>query len=124
MEAGEQVYGVEVGNLQDGIVVADSAISGTLKKQESFEQFDPSAEDTSGYYLALDFRPVGSTTIKTKVTNGVKDEFVDATSDGYCVYKISNNQNQKIQVQADELGHQQVNKTYDLTGLTLQEYDG
>lgn len=95
-------YGLQVKKLQD-VNVGLSDINGTLFYVESYPGFDPSAEDTSGYYLSL------KTTFSAEDMGEDASEKYDfgaellggtagprVSTDDYWVFKINDPQTQKI----------------------------
>lgn len=113
-----QYYGISANQLQDNVVVSGSAISGTLKWTESYEQFSGNKAEQSGNYLVLKFTPTKDAKVTTMVQGGTMKKPVDATSDGYCVYRLTDTQTQKIDVTVTK-GKKTKTTTYDLTQLTL-----
>ena len=108
---GTMRYGLDVDNLQEGIQISDDAISGKLKKVKEYPQFGDEKASEPGHYLALDIEVPEGETVTTKIEGGTKPDYVDVTSDKFCV-------SQKIKVKTRK-GEEEVEKTYDLTGLTL-----
>lgn len=101
-------------------MVSDNAITGKLLNVSGYTAFDTGhAENQSGHFLALDFTANMGATIKTKVIGG-SGNTTDLTSDKYCVYRITDNQGQQIEVVAEKDG-KKTTKTYSLKGLTLAE---
>lgn len=115
---GTMRYGLDVDNLQEGIQISDDAISGKLKKVEKYPQFGDEKASEPGHYLALDIEVPEGETATTKIEGGTKPDYVDVTSDKFCVYRITDSNSQKIKVKTRK-GEEEVEKTYDLTGLTL-----
>lgn len=113
-----QYYGHAANELQSGIVVSDNAIVGTLNKVPGIVNFKG---DTSDYHLVLTLKADGADKLETKMTGGslVMKDYVTVT-DGFCMYSITNKDQQKIYVKATKNG-KSVEKIYSLTGLTLAE---
>lgn len=108
-------YGKTISEIQDNIMIADNAISGTLKKVESYPGFGDAEANNPNYYLALSF-DTNADKIVTKVIGGTEQE-VDITADKFCVYRIKNN-TQKIEIKTTK--DNQINtKVYSLEKLTL-----
>lgn len=121
MDAETNVYGVAVNTLQSDIEIGADTISGTLKKVSNYTGFnnaDPSEQE--GHFLALSFSAADGVTIQTLVVNGKGKDPVDVTKDGFCVYKISDKDTQRIRFIVKK-GGETATKEYSLTGLTLAE---
>ena len=113
--------GVQASELQQDIKIDDEfeMISGILHKKEDFEEFNPSDPDEqSGHYLVLKLTPLEEAIIKTKVIGGSKPEVT--VNDGFCIYRITDERNQKIQISTTK-GEETKTKVYDLKRLILEE---
>lgn len=85
-------YGKSASELQDGIVVGNDGITGTLKSVTDYKGFnEANEEEQSGHYLALTFSVAEGATVKTKVIGGKGENLVDCTTDKFCVYRLSDN---------------------------------
>ncbi len=115
--SGETKYGLSVDNLQENIQITENAITGKLKKITSYPQFSSIEEEQSGHYLALDVEVPEGAKVSTKVEGGTNSDYVDLTSDKFCVYRIKDT-SQKIKIKTQKDG-KEVEKTYDLTELNL-----
>ena len=101
MGSGETVYGKQVSELQTGVQVEGTAITGTLNYVTGYTGFNSSqVEEQSGNYLALDF-------------GGTKGPVTLTNEDHFCVFLVKAT-TQSIKVTADGSS-----TTYTLTGLTL-----
>lgn len=118
-DSGATKYGLEVSNLQENIQITEDAITGKLKKLESYPQFGDEEASSPGHYLALDVEVPEGATVTTKIEGGTNPGYVDLTTDKFCVYRIKNT-SQKIKIKTQK-GGEEVEKTYDLTGLELDQ---
>lgn len=85
---------------------------------ENYTGFSKRANKQFGNFLVLKLSATRGATITTKVING---NSLDATvTDGYCVYRITDPKNQKIQVTATKRD-KVVQKEYSLAELVCQE---
>lgn len=117
-DGGATKYGLQVDALQENIQIAEDAITGKLKKVESYPQFGDKEASSPGHYLALDVEVPEGATVTTKIEGGTNPNYVDLTSDKFCVYRIKDKDSQKIKIKTQK-GDEEVEKTYDLTGLEL-----
>lgn len=116
---GETSYYEHTANeYQSGIEITDTEIKGTLNKLDGVVLFKG---DTANHHLVLKLAATGADKLETKMTGGstVMKNYV-TVSDGFCVYSITNKDQQKIYVKATKNG-ESVEKIYSLTGLTLAE---
>lgn len=104
--------------MQSNVVVGDSEITGTLHYVTGFTNFSSEPTEQEGNYLALKFDyPEGATTT-VEIVGGTKGP-VTLDEDKNWVGLIKSNGTQSIKVvtiKSDE----SVEKTYTLTGLTLE----
>lgn len=71
----------------------------------------------NGHYLLLSFEVEEEAEIKTMITGGTMKDYVDATTDKYCVYRVQrNDQFIKVKVTKDE---KIVERVYSLKNLKL-----
>lgn len=112
----ENLFGYTVDELQDDIVIGTNAITGTLKYIDDYSTAFGPGED-SGNYLAIhaSVPDVDDVTITVTVTN---PSVLDA--DGICVCRIADKSSQTITVVASKEGYDDVTKTYNLSGLTVE----
>jgi hypothetical protein len=110
-----------VSDLQKDVVINEGAISGTLHHVTDYTGFDSELYD--GHYLAIhcvvNGLGVEDYTIKIKIIGGSGNE-VTLDEDGLFVGYIANT-SEKIQITAKKDGYADVVKTYNLTGLTLED---
>ena len=117
-ESGEAtVFGKTVNELQSDVVVGDSEITGTLHYVTDYTQFSSSSEQQKGNYLALKFDFTSGTTTTVEIVGGTSGA-VTLDADKNWVGLIANKDSQTIKVVATK-GGMRVEKTYSLTGLTL-----
>ncbi len=114
------LFGKSVSDIQTGITVGDSAITGTLKYVADYSSAFGSGED-SGNYIALHCAvpDVSGVTITLEVVNGAHGP-TTLDADGICIARIADKSTQTIKVVASKDGCESVTKTYSLTGLTLE----
>ena len=120
MDGETNVYGLNVSELQSGIVIGESDISGTLLYVSEYPGFNGSdVSEQSGNYLALKVDVPEGANATTELVNG-KNSPVDITSDKFCIYRIADKDTQlvKFTVSKDK---ETKTSTYSLTGLTLNE---
>ena len=123
--ADENLFGKVIANLQgDDIEIDDTdmKITGTIHYVTGYTQYSPgNVEEQSGYYLAThaSAEPVPDS-ITIELLGGVRGHPTTLDSDGISVCRFTNIDTQKIQVVAWRDGASVV-KTYDLSGLTLEE---
>ena len=121
MGAEENAYGKTVSDLQTGVSVSDSDITGTLHYVTGYTGFngtEPSEQE--GNYLALKFTPKTWDGILTvELVGGTKGPVTLSEGDAFCVFRIANN-TQSIKVEFTD-GDNDYSKTYALTDLTLEE---
>lgn len=113
-------YGLTAEDLQDGIEVSGNAISGTLKYIEGFTGFSGDPAEQSGNFLALSLTSDDAEKIETKIINGDHDIYADCTDDRFCVYRIKDPSNQKIEVKLTKSEHTE-SRIYNLNGLILKK---
>lgn len=113
----EDAYGKTVSELQTGISINGTAISGTLNYVTGYTGFNGlEVGEQSGNYLALKFdSDPWPTKLTVELVGGTKGPVtLTEDTDEFCVFRITSNTTQSIKVSAD--GH---DTTYTLTGLTL-----
>lgn len=112
------LFGKTVGDLQEGVVIGNDTITGTLKYVGDYTGFSSDTELQSGNYIAIhaDVPGVDDVTITVTVTNPVTlDE------DGIAVLRIADKSSQTITVVASKEGYDSVTKTFGLDSLTCLE---
>lgn len=109
-----------VKDIQENIEIVGDKITGTLKHIADFTP--PFAEkDKKGYFISLDLDAAQGVKIKTKIYKPESEqqkELVEV-NDGFCVYKVSDKDTQKILVVFEGENGQKWSEEYDLSGLTL-----
>lgn len=115
------LFGTKVSAMQSNVVVADNAITGTLKFiQGGIAQSGPLAGD--GNFLALKFiNNSNADSIKVGLVPSLSNmDLVELDSDMNGVFKITGSLNQKFKVVTTK-GNIQKIQTFDLSGLILEE---
>lgn len=122
MGAGETAYGKTVSELQTGVSVGDSEITGTLHYVTGYTGFNASeVSEQSGNFLALDFSSEQwPDTLKVEVVGGTKGPVTLNSEDHFCVFRIANKSTQKVKVTAEASGKTPFNVTYDLSKLVCE----
>ncbi len=122
MDGGTEAYGLNVNQLQSGVVIDGTNISGTLKYVTDYIGFNAvDLSEQSGNYLALNVNVPEGATVTTRLINGKKGS-VDLTDDKFCVYRITDKNTQQIEFTVTK-GKESKTETYSLSGLTLNEAD-
>lgn len=121
-ENGEtDVLGKTVAELQAGVVISGSTISGTLNNIDGYTGFSGNVAEQSGHYLVLRADTGNaSDTITVELIGGTVGHPVTLDSDRNIVLRIANTSTQSVKVVATN-GKRTVTKSYSLTGLTLAE---
>lgn len=121
-ENGEtDVLGKTVAELQSGVTISGSTISGTLNNIDGYTGFSGNIAEQSGHYLVLRADTGNaSDTITVELIGGTVGRPVTLDSDRNIVLRIANTSTQSVKVVATD-GKQTVTKSYSLTGLTLAE---
>lgn len=115
------LFGTKVSAMQSNVVVADNAITGTLKFiQGGIAQSGPLAGD--GNFLALKFiNNSNADSIKVGLVPSLSNmNLVELDSDMNGVFKITGSLNQKLKVVTIKGSIQKI-QTFDLSGLILEE---
>ena len=115
------LFGTKVSAMQSNVVVADNAITGTLKFiQGGIAQSGPLAGD--GNFLALKFiNNSNADSIKVGLVPSLSNmNLVEIDSDMNGVFKITGSLNQKLKVVTIKGSIQKI-QTFDLSGLILEE---
>lgn len=121
-ENGEtDVLGKTVAELQSGVTISGSTISGTLNNIDGYTGFSGNVAEQSGHYLVLRAETGNaSDTITVELIGGTVGHPVTLDSDRNIVLRIANTSTQSVKVVATN-GKRTVTKSYSLTGLTLAE---
>ena len=115
----KEYWGTKVSAMQTSVAIANGAITGTLHKLTRGSLVDVWGE---GYFLALKFTKdnAAATSIKVGLRPSVSSGLVELDADMDGVFKITNKDNQVFVIQCSN-GEVTYSKTYDLSGLTLDE---
>lgn len=118
--ATKKYWGTAVQDMQTGVTVTGTAITGTLKKLTTGSLVDVWGE---GYFLALKFTKDNANITSIKVglrpsASNMPLQELDADMDG--VFKITDKDKQVFIVSCSD-GSVTYNKVYDLSGLTLSD---
>lgn len=115
----DTVFGESVSDLQDNIVITDTAITGTLKYLTGGQIAGYWGD---GNFIALQFADLdpNATSVKVgldpSVSSGLVEIINDPDKNG--VFKVTNKDTQKFKIVTSDGTHTKT-KTYDLSGLTL-----
>ena len=115
---GVDLLGKELSDLQSGVGVGGSDITGTLKYITGWTAFSGDPEEQNGNFIALHIdTDVAADSITVQIIGGTHGpQTLD--SDRTCIFRIKN-KNQKIKIVATKAGYPTVEKTFTLGGLTL-----
>ena len=111
--------GKAVSALQTDVVVHDKYIKGTLHHIEGYTGFSGLESEQSGNYLALKFEASDGATTTVELLGGPLGHPVDASSDMWCVFRITDKFKQKIKI-VSTLGNEVVTKVYSLANLDIE----
>lgn len=117
-----QYYNIAADTLQKNVSIQNNRVYGTLHNITGYSGFNPSNPDEQkGHFLVLTFDPEEGETVKTKIAGGPSTmlDYVDATEDKYCVYRIQDKYKQKIYVKTEK-DPSSVEEVYDLSTLKLE----
>ena len=112
------LFNTSVSDIQDSLVVGDSAITGTLKYLDTG---DIASYWGAGNFMALDFSnfATGATSVMVgldpSVSSGRVDVLADPDHNG--VFKVTNKDTQRFKIVTSDGTHSKT-KYYDLSGLT------
>lgn len=113
---GVSLFGKELDDLQENIVIGDTGISGTLKYVTGYTGFSGDPDLQQGNFLALHVNVPDDATVTVKLTNTVTlDE------DRTIVLRIADKSSQTITIVVSKAGAESITKTFSLTGLTCNE---
>ncbi len=115
----KEYWGTKVSAMQTSVAIANGAITGTLHKLTSGSLVDVWGE---GYFLALKFTKdnAAASSIKVGLRPSVSSGLVELDEDMDGVFKITDKDTQVFVIQCSN-GEVTYSKTYDLSGLTLDE---
>lgn len=116
IDAAEDLFGKVISDLQSGVSVGESAITGHLNYVSDYTRFSGDVALQSGNYLALhaSVPDVEDVTITVKLTNTVTLD-----DDGQIVLRIADKDSQTVTVVASKEGYDSVTKVFSLSGLTV-----
>lgn len=116
----EDLFGKVASDLQEGITVGTSGITGTLKYVADYSSAYPAGMD-SGNYLVLHYGTgdVTGATITVEIVGGTSGP-VTLDPDGLHIARITDKNSQTLKVVASKEGYETTTRTFSLTGLTLQ----
>ena len=114
------LFGKTVSELQTGIVVGDSEITGTLNYVTGYTGFDSNPEKQSGNYLALKIDATSGSTTTVEVVGGDKGPVTLDSDMNIVLFIKSTTQSVKV---VTSMGDESIEKTYALTRLTLTPAD-
>ena len=114
------MYGLTANDLQSDLQIDDTSISGVLSYIPSYSGYSSVVEEQSGYYLALSFCANSGATITTELVNGTGEP--KPVTDGFCVYRITDKDNQIIRISAKKKGCLSVTNEYSLNRLILGDW--
>lgn len=124
LASGSSVYGVSVGNIQDGVTLTGNSFAGTLKYLDG----DNAIVNKwgAGHFLAITFDATWSNYDKVMVglepTQGSGPvDLIQNLDDLDSVFKIGNDVAQKLKIVASKAGKADRVQVYDLSGLVLAE---
>lgn len=115
---GVSLLGKELSDLQSGVGVGSETITGTLKYVTGYTGFSGDPAEQEGHYIALHIdTDVEADSITVHLIGG---DHGPATldEDRTCIFRIKNKQ-EKIKIVAKKEGYPDVEKVYDLSGITL-----
>lgn len=115
-------YGLTAEELQENIHIDSEAkkISGKLKYVKNFLGFSSNAIEQNGNYLALSFASEDAEKIETRVIGGTGKGYANATDDKFCIYRITNEKTQKIEIRVTKEDKSK-SYVYDLSDLILDK---
>lgn len=115
------MLGKVVADLQENISISDTAITGTLHYVEGYTGFSGDPAEQEGNYLAFHCSTYPEAdSITVELVNGVVGHPVTLDSDGLIIIRITDKDEQYIEVVATK-GGEKIKRTLYLSGLTLEE---
>lgn len=116
---GVSLLGKELTDLQSGVSIGQDSITGTLKYVTGYTGFSGDPAEQEGHYLALHIdTDTEADSITVQLIGGAHGP-VELDSDRTNIFRIKNKQ-QKIKIVAKKEGYPDVERTYNLAGLTLE----
>lgn len=119
ISASEDLFGKTVSDLQENVVIGNSAVTGTLKYVSDYTGFSSDTEMQSGNYIAIHAADNNADTITVELVGGTSGPRT-LDSDGIIVLRVANKNTQTIQVISYLNGSVKESKSYSLTGLMLE----
>lgn len=116
---GVSLLGKNLDDLQSGVGVGGSDITGTLKYVTGYTGFSGDPAEQQGNYIALHIDTDAEDSTITVELIGGEHGPVTLDSDRTIIIRIKN-KSQKIKITASKDGYPTVEKTYTLAGLTLE----
>lgn len=117
----EDFYGKTVEDLQSDIEIDGTSISGILNYIDDYSAAGFTGDEVSGNFIILRFSvpDVEDVTI-TATTNGKTTELDE---DGILIARVADKVSQTLTVVASKDGYSDVEKTYDFSGVIVEEGD-
>jgi hypothetical protein len=117
---GVDLLGKEASDLQSGVAVGGTDITGRLKYITGWTAFSGNPAEQSGNYIALHIdTDVAADQITVQLIGGDHGP-VALDADRTNIFRIKN-KSQKIKIVATKTGYPTVEKVYTLAGLTLEK---
>ena len=120
IQAGTDLFGKSVTDLQTGVSIDGSRVAGTLKYVTGYTGFSGKTEEQSGNYLAIHAECSGADSITVELIGGTVGHPVTLDDDGLIVLRIANTETQLVEIVATKNGEQKI-KRLTLTDLVLEE---
>lgn len=119
--AGTDLLGKHIADLQSGIVIGDSQITGTLKYLSDYTGFSGDPNEQKGNFIALHCTSSeAADSISVELINGTVGHPVNLDEDGIAILRISDKIRQQIRFVATK-GTKHASKTYTIDTLTLEQ---
>lgn len=115
--SGETRLTKPVSELQADISIENGKVKGELKHVTNFTGFSKTLEKQTGNFLSLELSATNSGEITTQLIGGESEP--KKVTDGFCVYRITDNKMQKISVTVTK-GDYSDTMLLDLSGLTCR----
>ena len=114
----EKFFEREANSFQNDILMGSDFLCGKLYHQTGWTEFSSNVNKQEGYYVCLKAEATEQAQIYTRLINGNTKEEKQMT-DGYCVYRISDPETQKIRITAKKDEKVVAVKTLSLTNLFM-----
>lgn len=116
----ETLLGKSVADLQDGIIVHDNFLQGTLKYVTGYTGFSGETAEQSGNYLAVKFDAADGATTTIQLLGGDHpDRIVTLDSDMNAVIRVTNKRTNKLKV-VSTLNGESITKVFSLNSLICE----